>query len=123
MKNLKKDLQAVAKALKGLAVKVEKIQKQVEKLDKPKAKAKVSKKAPARKAPAKRVAAKKAAAKKPATAVDTVLKIINSSKKGAGTAALMKKTGFNQRKIHNAIYKLKKQGKVKSVGKDVYLKG
>jgi len=36
---------------------------------------------------------------------------------------LMKKTGFDQKKIHNIVYKLKKQGKFKSVGKDVYLKG
>ncbi len=112
MKNLKKDLQAVTKALKGLSVKVEKIQKQVDKMDKPKAKAK----------PVKRAPAKKAAAKKPATAVDTVIKIINRTKKGVDTAALMKKSGFNQRKVHNVVYKLKKQGKIKSVGKGVYLK-
>ena len=123
MKNLKKDLQVVARALKGISVAVEKIQKQVDKLDKPKAKAKVVKKVAAKKAPAKKVTAKKAAAKKPATAVDTVLGIINRYKKGVDTSALMKKTGFSQRKIHNIVYKLKKQGKVKSVGKGVYLKG
>ena len=118
MKKLKKDLQAVTKKLKGLALKVEKIQKQVDKLDKPKAvKAKSAKKAPIKKAPAKKVAVKK-----PATAVDTVLSIINRSKKVVDTAALMKKTGYDQKKIHNIVYKLKKQGKVKSVGKGVYLK-
>ena len=60
---------------------------------------------------------------KPATAVDTVRKIINRSKKGVGTAALMKKTGFDSKKMHKIVYKLKKQGKVKSVGRGVYLKG
>ena len=141
MKKLKKELQAIAKTLKGLTLKVEKIQQQVDKLDKPKAaKAKPVKKAPAKKvkkapakkapakkvvakiAPAKKAPAKKVAAKKSATAVDTVLKVINRSKKGVDTAVLMKKTGFDQRKIHNIVYKLKKQGKVKSVGKGVYLK-
>lgn len=68
-------------------------------------------------------AAKKVGTKKPVTAVDTVFKIINRTKKGVETSALMKKTGFNQKKIHNVVYKLKKQGKVKSVGKGVYLKG
>lgn len=58
----------------------------------------------------------------PATAVDTVLAIINSSKKGIGTTALMEKTGYNQKKISNLVYKLGKQGKIKSVSKGVYVK-
>ena len=34
----------------------------------------------------------------------------------------MKKTGFSEKQIHNIVYKLKKQGKVKSEGKGVYVK-
>ena len=60
--------------------------------------------------------------KKTVTAVDTVLKIINRSKKGVDTPTLMKKTGFNEKKIHNIVYKLKKQGKIKSAGRGVYVK-
>ena len=59
---------------------------------------------------------------KPATAVDTVLAIIKRYKKGVGTVALMEKTGYNQKKISNLVYKLRKQIKIKSVGKGVYLK-
>jgi len=44
------------------------------------------------------------------------------SQKGVNTAALAKKTGFNEKKIHNIFYKLKKQGKFKSEGKGVYVK-
>ena len=119
MKKLQKDLQAVTKALKGLALKVEKIQKEVERLDKPKTKAR-----PVKKAPVKKVAAKKAVAKKPEqkTAFDTVIGIINRYKKGVNTATLMKKTGFSQKKIANLVYKGKKQGMIKSVGRGVYLK-
>ncbi len=65
----------------------------------------------------------KVATKKTVTAVDTFLRIIDRFKTGVDIAALMKKTGFNQKKIHNVVYKLKKQGKVKSIGKSVYLKG
>ena len=67
---------------------------------------------------------KKAVPKKaaPATAVDTVLAIINRSKKGVGTAALMEKTGYNQKKISNMVYKLVKQGRIKSVDRGVYVK-
>ncbi len=135
MKNLKKDLQAVNKDLKALAKKVDKIVVAVEKLEKPKTvkakpvkktvtKAKPVKKVAAKKAPAKKVAVKKPAVKKTVqlSAADTVLGFIKRYKKGVDTAALMGKTGFNQKKIFNVIYKLKKQGKIKSVGKGVYLK-
>ncbi|MBW2598327.1 MAG: hypothetical protein JRC55_06970 [Deltaproteobacteria bacterium] len=44
------------------------------------------------------------------------------SKKGVGVAELMKKTEFDLKKTYNIIYKLKSQGKIKSVGKGVYKK-
>ena len=132
MKNLKKNLQAVNRELKALAKKVDRLAVAAGKLEKPKVakkpKAKAVKRKPARKTVAKKVAAKKRAVKKVVkkkttkTAIDTVLSIIKRSKKGVNTAALMKKTGFNEKQIHNNVYKLKKQGKVKSVGKGVYLK-
>jgi len=84
---------------------------------------KSKKKKPVKKTVAKKVAVKKPAAKKTTkTAIDTVLAIIRRSKKGVSAATLKKKTGFNERLIHNNVYKLKKQGKIKSVGKGVYLK-
>ncbi|MFC1826221.1 hypothetical protein ACFLYZ_02375 [Thermodesulfobacteriota bacterium] len=128
MKNLKKNLQSINKELKALAKKVNQIVVAVGKLEKPKAakkpKAKAVKRKPAKKTVAKKVAVKKPAVKKPAkiSVIDTVLGFIERSKKGIGTATLMKKTGFNERQIHNNVYKLKKQGKVKSVGRGVYLK-
>jgi len=121
-KNLKKNLQTVNKDLKALAKKVDGIIIAIDKLEKPKAtkkpkvkpvKAKTVKKTPIIKAAVKKVA--------PVTAVDTVLAIIKRSKKGVGTVILMKKTGYNQKKISNLVFKLKKQGKIKSVGKGVYV--
>lgn len=78
---------------------------------------------PARKAAAKRKkpVAKKAAPKKPLTAADTVLKIISRSKKGISPATISEKSGFGPKKVHNIVYKLKKQGKIKSVGRGLYL--
>jgi len=136
MKTLKKDLEAILKALNGLVQKVQKLQEQIGEDAKPtkKPKAKAVKKVAVKKAPIKKVAAKKAAPKKavpkkavpkkakPATAVDTVLAIINRYKKGVGMAALMEKTGYNQKKISNLVFKLRKQGKIKSVDKGVYVK-
>jgi len=113
LKNLKKNLQSVNKELKALAKQVDKIVVAVDKLEKPKTAKKP-----------KAIAVKKPAAKKltKLTATDTVMRFINRTKKGVGTAALMEKTGFNEKKIHNVVYKLKKQGKIKSVAKGVYLK-
>ncbi len=51
------------------------------------------------------------------TAGDTVLNIIGKSKTGVDTAALQKETGFTTKKIHNIVYKLKKQGKIISARK------
>jgi len=39
-----------------------------------------------------------------------------------GLLNLKKKTGFKDNIIHNIVYKLKKQGKIKSAGKGVYVK-
>jgi predicted Rossmann fold nucleotide-binding protein DprA/Smf involved in DNA uptake len=131
MTKLKKDLEAILKTLNGLIQKVQKLQEQIgeETVPTKKPKAKAVKKKAVKKAPARKVAAKKAAPKKalpkkpkPATAVDTVLAIIRRSKKGVGMAALMEKTGYNQKKIANLVFKLRKQGKIKSVDRGVYVK-
>ena len=132
MKNLKKNLQTVNTELKALAKNVDGIVATLDKLEKPKVakkpKAKAVKRKPVKKTVAKKVAVKKRTVKRPAakkttkTVIDTVLAMIRRSKKGVNTAALMKKTGFSVRQIHSNVYKLKKQGKVKSVKKGVYLK-
>jgi len=70
--------------------------------------------------PARKTAKKKAAG--PATDTDRVLTIIGRYKKGASTAVITQKTGFSQKKIANIIYRLRKQQKIKSVDKGVYLK-
>ncbi len=113
MKELKRDLQSMVKSLKELTEKTEKMIKQLEKLDKAQA---------AKKPKAKAV--KKVVAKKPAklSASGTVLAIIKRSRKGIDTATLKKKTGFKVRSVENIIYKLKKQGKIKSERKGLYVK-
>ena len=81
----------------------------------------------------------KSEAPKTKTAVDSVNKDTPSAKKGTPAshivydifentegpvdiAALAEKTGFEKKKLHNILYRLKSQGKVKSVGKGVYSK-
>ncbi len=113
MKQLEKDLKAIAKDLKRLTQKTEKMIKQLEKPSKAQA---------AKKPKAKAV--KKATAKKPTrvSASGTVLDIVNRSRKGIDTATLEKKTGFEGRKIRDIIFRLRKQGKIKSERKGLYVK-
>jgi putative endonuclease len=119
----KKDLLALNKDIKALERKMEKL---IREFDKGK-KAKVTKKATAKPVKAKtikRLPAKKAHAKKrPAklTATDKVLRIINRSKKGVDVATLMKKTGFDNKKISNILHRTYKQGKIKRVEKGIYV--
>lgn len=119
METLNRDVKDVVKALKVLTQKIEKIGKQLDKSTKPRAvKTKTGRKPPVKKAAAK----KPAAVKKPATAADTALAVIKRSKKGVTSAGLMKKTGFDKKKAANLFFKLKKQGKIKSKEKGIYVK-
>ena len=113
MNQLEKDLKAVAEDLKRLTQKTEKMIKQLEKPDKAQA---------ARKPKAKAV--KKIIAKKPTrvSSSDTVLAIIKRSRKGVDKATLTKKTGLKDNNIRTILYRLSKQGKIKSVGKGLYVK-
>ncbi len=113
MDQMTKDLKTVAKDLKKLTQKTEKMVNRLKKLGK----AQVAKKPKAK-------PVKKAVAKKPTrvSSGDTLLAIIKRSKKGVDTVALRKKTGFEGRKIGDIVYRLKKQGKIKSERKGFYVK-
>jgi hypothetical protein len=128
MKEYNNLLKMVSDGLRLISQGVEAISEKIEEVAKSQT-AEESKRKTSRPAPS----GKKAAAKKPAktsqkktaavpTAVETVYKIIGGSKKGVDTATLMKKTGFDRKKIANIIYKLGKQGKIKSSDKGVYVK-
>ncbi|MBW1898865.1 MAG: hypothetical protein JRI61_07385, partial [Deltaproteobacteria bacterium] len=67
-------------------------------------------------------AKKKAAKKAPAIAIETVVGLIKRSKKGVDVATLIKKTGYDAKKISNLVYKAKKRGDIKSGAKGVYVK-
>jgi predicted transcriptional regulator of viral defense system len=68
---------------------------------------------PAKKAPLKKRATK-------ATATDNILKIVNASKKGVDIATIKKKTGFEDKKIRNIIFRANKEGKIQRAGRGLY---
>lgn len=116
---IQKELQLVVKSVQQLAGSIGVIVNAVEKLaqtDPPKpAKAK---RAPTRK----KVVVKNGVVEKikriPASKI--VYDMIQKSAQGMDTAALMKATGFNQRKIHNITFRLKKQGRIRSEDRGIY---
>ena len=124
---LKKDLQAVKRDIKALEKKLEKLLKayepvtKVKKVTKKKAvkKAKTVKKAPTKKAPAKKAIARKKVPQ--ATATDKILRIIKRSKKGVDVLTLKEKTGFDDKKVRNIIFRASKEGKIKKSGRGIYV--
>ena len=110
-----KDLQAISKELTKLANQAEKLAAELGKTKKPAAKSvqtttmakAVTKRAPARGGKI--------------TDTDKLLAIINRSKKGVDTATLMKKTGFNQKKVRNMLNRTYKQVKITRVEKGIYV--
>jgi len=110
-----KDLQAISKELTKLVKQTEKLAVAFKKAEKPAVKSVKSKtkaNAVTKKAPAK-------GGKK--TDTDKLLAIINRSKKGVDTATLMKKTGFDQKKVRNMLNRTYKQGKITRVEKGIYV--
>ena len=97
-----------------------------------KSKAKTAKRKPAIKTPAKKKASqlstetspsKKRVKRKTAELTDTarILDIIKRSKRGLDVATLRQKTGFDEKKIRNVIYKAFREGIIKRAGRGVYL--
>ncbi len=124
MKALKRDLQSVVKSLKALTQRTEKIAKKLNKLEKAMAAKKPRAKARVKAKPAKERVTRKVTVKKrtKVTAIDAVLGVIKRSRKGVTTAQIKEKTGFNEKKIWDIVNRAKRQGKVKSVGRGVYVK-
>lgn len=117
MKQLKKDLQTVSKTLKALTLTVERMKKRIERIEKQSV------------AKPKTVRTKSAVAPKPIkkrkpqkTAYATFLGIVSINKKGVTVRQIQAKTGFDDKKIRNLVYKATKQGAIKSIGRGVYVK-
>jgi hypothetical protein len=119
---LKRDLQAVRKDIVALEKKMEKLLKAFEKGPKPKAtkrpKKRVVKAKPTRVALAKKTTGRKKAPQ--LTATEQVLKIVRRSRKGVDVPVLKAKTGFDDKKVRNIVFRASKEGKIKKMGRGIY---
>ena len=55
------------------------------------------------------------------TAIDVVLETVKRSKQGIDFAAIQAKTGFDEKKIRNIIFRLNKIGKIKRKSRGIYI--
>ena len=60
--------------------------------------------------------------KKGTAASDIVYEIFKSARGPVDIGILAEKTGFEKKKLHNVLYRLKTQGKIRSVSQGVYSK-
>ncbi len=119
---IKSELTAVRREIKALAEKVDELLKDFINIDetnaakqstKKTAKAKATKKAPAKKSQVRKKRSK-------LTATDQVLRIIMKRKRGIDTPTLMHKTGFDEKKVRNIVFKAFKERKINRVGRGLY---
>lgn len=123
MKEVDALVENIASSLKDVAQNIEQLAEKIEAMaDTTTATTDTAAKPARKKAAAKKSTPKKAAAKKAPTATDIVRTAVYRYKNGVSVAQLKKKTGFDDKKVANIVYKLKKQGAVVSPAKGVYKK-
>ena len=118
-------LKDIAADLKTMSKEINAIASQVGKVTKPQAKVasltKRVKKAVKARTPRKSTTQKTSpSAKGSSSIVDSVFEVIRNAGDGVSHVAILEKTGLGQRQVSNAVFKLKKQGKVKNVDRGVY---
>jgi hypothetical protein len=120
---LKRDLQAVRKDIKMLEKKMANLLNAYEKPQKSKAAGKSRRralKAKSRGAGAQKKTAFRNKASQ-LTATEQILKIVGRSRKGVDVPTLKVKTGFEDKKVRNIIFRASKEGKIKKVGRGIYV--
>ena len=120
---LKRDLQAVKKDIVALQKKMEQLLKAYEKPGKPKA-AKKPKRKVVKSETKRSVKVRKTTLRKKAptiTATEQILKIVRRSRKGVDVPMLKAKTGFDDKKVRNIVFRASKEGKIKKVGRGTYV--
>jgi hypothetical protein len=57
------------------------------------------------------------------SAIGQVLAIVKRSKKGVDVSTVMKKTGFNDKKVRNILFRLSAADKIKRAARGIYVGG
>jgi DNA replicative helicase MCM subunit Mcm2 (Cdc46/Mcm family) len=132
MNGLEEAFMTLSAGLKTLAEGISVISKQVDQLDDNSVSAltkSIAEKTPKKIPTVKKIQSKKNVTKetkteKPEdnkTASDIVYELVKNSNNGANYAHIMEETGFKRKKVANIFFNLKRQGKIRSVSKGVYI--
>ena len=118
---LKKELQAVRREIKTLEKKIQKLRKAAEVGGKGRQStgAKAVKGKPVKSAAAKQIAGAKRSPQM--TAAEQILRIIKRSRKGVDVPTLRTKTGFDDKKVRNIVFRASKEGKIKKSSRGIYV--
>ena len=108
MKSIKKEWQFIVEGVKAVTEKTEKIVDELDRLGKAKSARKTG---TATEAPQKKAAKKSAGV----AACDSILDIIKTNGKGVDVAELEERTGLSEKEIRRAVFRLRKEDKVKRV--------
>ena len=122
MKQIQRTMQSAVKDIKKLTLKMENIQKQLNRMEGSTSTKRTVKTSPARSRKITSAGHAVQRRSRKVTAYDTALAVINRSRKGITVAQLRERTGFNEKKVWNLLYKAKKQGKIKNTQRGVYIK-
>jgi len=117
--SLKKEFKTVEKKMEMLLKAVEKVGNVPKAAAKKAVTTKFVKTKAFKKAPANKVVTKKA--KPQATATEQILGIIKRFKKGVDVPTLKEKTGFDDKKVRNIVFRASKEGKIKKFGRGIYV--
>jgi len=125
MKELEILFKSMADGMKIMADGINSVAEQLNKLAKTQAGTKTAKSAEtktAAKPAAKATPAKKKAPAGPksATAPEVVLDVIKNADNGIDNKTIGEKTGFDAKKVANAVYRLKREGKIEPVSRGIY---
>ena len=117
-KQISNELYSVVKNLQELTVSVGNIVAAIENMNGDKNPQPKTKRAPVRKKVVVKNGVVETIKRVPSTKV--VYDLIKKSDRGMDIAAIMKATGYDQRKVYNVTYRLKKEGKVQHAERGVY---
>jgi hypothetical protein len=118
---LKKELQAVRREIKSLEKKIQKLRKAAEVGSKGR-QGRVVKTSIVKSA--KSAATKQSAGTKKSfqmTAAEQILRIIKRYRKGVDVSTLKTKTGFDDKKVRNIVFRASKEGKIKKSSRGIYV--
>lgn len=118
LQQIRNDLQSVVDNLQQLTASVGNIVAALENLNGEKSPSSKTKRAPVRKKVVLKNGLVETIKRVPSTKI--VYDLLKKAGQGVDITALMKATGYDQRKIYNIVFRLKKEGRIESVGRGVY---